>query len=220
MSSADIYQPYTYLIGWSKHDRWYYGVRFAKGCNPSDLWVKYFTSSKLVARCRAIYGEPDVIDVRKTFATKTEAIDWEAKVLVRMGVVQQHKWLNCSHARQNHDKIDQTKRDVSTFKTTEFKARQKQNNITRYQSGAVDMSYRQSDAYRHNQSVQTQQKYKQGLKTPTSKDCTSGQFTKRAVSVAGQVYATLSKAASAHGISVKSAYNRVNKDTWPEWFYV
>jgi hypothetical protein len=40
--------PYTYLIGWSHLNKWYYGRRTAKGCHPSELWVKYFTSSKSV----------------------------------------------------------------------------------------------------------------------------------------------------------------------------
>lgn len=79
MSSPDIYQPYTYLIGWSEHNLWYYGVRFAKGCNPADLWVRYFTSSKLVAKCRCKYGEPDMVTVRRTFKCRTSAIDWEQK---------------------------------------------------------------------------------------------------------------------------------------------
>lgn len=43
-----IYIPFTYLIGWSKYDKWYYGVRFAKGCNPDDLWNTYFTSSGIL----------------------------------------------------------------------------------------------------------------------------------------------------------------------------
>jgi len=30
---------YTYLIGWSKLKKYYYGVRFAKKSNPKDLWV-------------------------------------------------------------------------------------------------------------------------------------------------------------------------------------
>lgn len=29
---------YTYLIGWSSHNKFYYGVRYAKGSNPNELW--------------------------------------------------------------------------------------------------------------------------------------------------------------------------------------
>lgn len=29
-------QPYTYLIGWSKLNKWYYGVRYSKKCK----WIK------------------------------------------------------------------------------------------------------------------------------------------------------------------------------------
>lgn len=40
--------PYTYLLGWPEIDKWYYGVRYAKKCHPSDLWVTYKTSSRHV----------------------------------------------------------------------------------------------------------------------------------------------------------------------------
>ena len=41
-----IYKPYTYLIGWTNYDMWYYGVRYTKDADPNELWKKYFTSSK------------------------------------------------------------------------------------------------------------------------------------------------------------------------------
>jgi len=88
------HQPYTYLIGWSRLNKYYYGVRFAKGCEPSDLWVTYFTSSKDVKALREREGEPDVIQIRKTFDDKFDAINWEEKVLRRMNVLREEKWLN------------------------------------------------------------------------------------------------------------------------------
>ena len=90
----NIYQPYTYLIGWSKQDRWYYGVRYAKHCHPSDLWVTYFTSSKYVTEFRNKYGEPDIIEIRKTFNNSESAIIWEEKVLSKLNVLHNDKWLN------------------------------------------------------------------------------------------------------------------------------
>jgi len=66
--------PYTYLIGWSTLNKWYYGVRYSKRCNPNDLWVKYFTSSKLVKQFRNKFGEPDVVEVRKIFNNSEDAI--------------------------------------------------------------------------------------------------------------------------------------------------
>lgn len=94
-----IYTPYTYLIGWSHHNKWYYGARYAKGCHPSDLWVKYFTSSKYVNEYRKKYGEPDVIQIRKTFNSHDETLKWEEKVLKRMNVSKENKWLNVTHNR-------------------------------------------------------------------------------------------------------------------------
>lgn len=112
--------PYTYLIGWSKLDRWYYGVRFAKGCHPSDLWVTYFTSSKYVKQFISIHGKPDVIEVRHTFDNLTAAKIWEQKVLIKMRVVSSERWLNktaggrdFSHANCKHSLEARAKMSVA-----------------------------------------------------------------------------------------------------------
>lgn len=86
--------PFTYLIGWSVHNKWYYGVRFAKNCNPDDLWTKYFTSSKYVQQMREEHGEPDVVEVRRTFLSQIDARLWEQKVLRRLDAVKSTHWLN------------------------------------------------------------------------------------------------------------------------------
>lgn len=100
-----IYTPYTYLIGWSNTKRWYYGVRYAKsskclyetGCHPDDLWVTYFTSSNAVKMYVLEHGDPDVIEIRKTFSNEEDAIEWERKVLRKMNVIRDERWLNESN---------------------------------------------------------------------------------------------------------------------------
>lgn len=87
-------KPYTYLIGWKLLDLWYYGVRYAKDCDPSDLWVKYFTSSKKVAILRIECGEPDIVEIRRIFSTPVQAKVWEERVLCRMNAVKSRRWLN------------------------------------------------------------------------------------------------------------------------------
>jgi hypothetical protein len=91
-------KAYTYLIGWKELDKWYYGVRFAKGCNPSEFWKEggYFTSSKYVDKFREHHGDPDIIEIRNTFESIDKALHWENKVLKRMGVIKENdaKWLN------------------------------------------------------------------------------------------------------------------------------
>lgn len=89
--------PYTYLIGWTKQNKYYYGVQFGKECHPDNLWIRYFTSSKLVADTRIKFGEPDIIQVRKTFNSASDAIEWETKVLRRLNVIKQQRWLNQSN---------------------------------------------------------------------------------------------------------------------------
>jgi hypothetical protein len=93
----DDRKPFTYLIGWSSLDKWYYGVRYGKHCNPSQLWTSYYTSSKYVLELRKQVGEPDVIQVRRTFMSIQEAVNWETKVLRRMKVIKRDDFLNQSY---------------------------------------------------------------------------------------------------------------------------
>lgn len=86
--------PYTYLIGWKDHNRFYYGVRFAKKCHPSELFVSYFTSSKSVKQMIQDIGTPDLIQVRKIFDNALDARRWEHRVLTRLKVIESEKWLN------------------------------------------------------------------------------------------------------------------------------
>mgnify|MGYP000879179679 CR=1 FL=1 len=94
------YIPYTYLIGWSHLNKWYYGVETKqkkRKANPENLWKSYFTSSKAVFKMRKIYGEPDIVKVRKVFTSDLKAMNWEQKVLRRLKVVSSKLWINKSY---------------------------------------------------------------------------------------------------------------------------
>lgn len=91
--------PYTYIIGWSQTNTYYYGVRYAAHCNPSDLWVSYYTSSKYVKEYRELNGEPDIIQVRKTFKDINDARSWEEKVLKRINAAGRPDFLNKANGK-------------------------------------------------------------------------------------------------------------------------
>jgi len=87
--------PFTYLLKHIPTNRYYYGVKFKKGCHPNDLWTKYFTSSKKVKSLIRKYGKKSFIfEVRKTFKTAKQAMNWEHKVLRRMKVIYRNDFLN------------------------------------------------------------------------------------------------------------------------------
>ena len=92
-------KPFTYLIGWSDVDKYYYGVKYADGCSAKDLWKSYFTSSDRVATMRESHGDPDIVQVRKEFKTKSQAIEWEHRVLRRMKVCSREDFLNQSSGK-------------------------------------------------------------------------------------------------------------------------
>jgi len=87
-------KPYTYLIGWSQHNKYYYGVRYSKISDPIEIWVSYFTSSKYVKKFAQENGDPDIIQVRKIFDNREDSIAWETKVLKKMNVLESEIWLN------------------------------------------------------------------------------------------------------------------------------
>jgi len=91
----NIYTPYTYLIGWSKHNTFYYGRRTAQNCHPNEFWAKYFTSSSEVKEFRIENGDPDIIQIRKTFPNNPDACKlWECKVLERIDAQHDSRFLN------------------------------------------------------------------------------------------------------------------------------
>jgi len=96
MPSESIYTtlPYTYLIGWSKLDLYYYGRRTAAGCHPSDLFESYFTSSDEVESYLSEHGPPDIVRIRRTFDTVEECCRWECTVLRRLDAKNNDRFLN------------------------------------------------------------------------------------------------------------------------------
>jgi hypothetical protein len=112
-----IYSPYTYVIGWSSLQKYYYGVRYAKNCNPSDLWVSYFTSSKQVDHYRKKFGEPDIIQIRKIFTDVDKARLWEHRVLKKLDVTNNNKWLNqTDNISFSHDVSVNASKKAATLK--------------------------------------------------------------------------------------------------------
>ena len=98
MISENIYTdriPYTYIIKCVPEGIYYYGVRYAKNCSPSDLWVTYFTSSKYVKNLIDKYGkECFIFEIRKIFNDELSARSWESTVLRRMNVVTRSDFIN------------------------------------------------------------------------------------------------------------------------------
>lgn len=87
--------PYTYLIKNLTTGKVYYGCQYSKNCHPNNLWKTYFTSSEYVRELINKYGKNDfVYEVRKTFKSKTEALNWERKVLRRLNASFSNVFIN------------------------------------------------------------------------------------------------------------------------------
>lgn len=81
----------------------YYGVRYAQGCDPKELFNTYFTSSKVVHALIEQYGTDQFeTSIRKTFDCSKKAREWEYRVLQRCNVVHNESFLN----QTDHKSID------------------------------------------------------------------------------------------------------------------
>ena len=118
------YIPYTYLIGWSKLNKWYYGCEYGentKTANPKNLWTEYFTSSDIVKEFRKKYGEPNIIEVRSVFKTAEMTLRCEERVLTKINAVKSENWLNqhigvenflcTSHSEKTKKKMSKTTKE-------------------------------------------------------------------------------------------------------------
>ena len=89
-------KPYTYLIKHKPTGLVYYGFRSANKVDPEqDLWNKYFTSSTKVKLLLEETGADSFdVEIRKTFDTQEQAVEWETKVLRRCKVLEDDRWVN------------------------------------------------------------------------------------------------------------------------------
>ena len=101
MKEINKIKPYTYLVKHKKTGKVYYGSRCQnftkfKRTPLDDFWNYYTTSSENINNIIKEEGK-DVFEyeIRRTFNTVEEMINWETKVLKRMKVLEnQNVWLN------------------------------------------------------------------------------------------------------------------------------
>lgn len=118
--------PYTYLIGWTNLETYYYGRRTAQGCHPQDLWSDYFTSSNTVHQFVIDHGEPDLIQVRQVYDSDlplehriSQCVCWENKFLEKVNAASNPKFLNKSNGDAKFDSTGMV--SVVDLSTNNFK---------------------------------------------------------------------------------------------------
>lgn len=92
MLNTTPFSYHLYHIPTGKH---YYGIRYARGCSPEELWTTYFSTSKIVKQLITEYGKDSFkFEIRRIFCDYIAAIAWEHKVLRRLNAAESEKWLN------------------------------------------------------------------------------------------------------------------------------
>lgn len=141
--------PFAYHLYHKPTGKHYYGVRFKRGTVPSDLWSKYFSSSKVVHQLIEEYGKDSfTFTVRKTFTSGEEALRWEHRFLTRINAADRNDWINRHNGgkkfrgpKQQTEKTRQTIRQKLTGRPkseewkTSMRDKAKKFNSTRKESG-------------------------------------------------------------------------------------
>lgn len=136
---------FTYLLGWTKQTKYYYGCRFAKNATPDSLWVTYFTSSKRVKDFAVIHGPPDVIQIRKIFNSSDGVRNWESKVLKRLHIRRNpDKWLNISENKAIVQTQEVKNKIKSKIKGRIFTVEHKQKLSQAMKLKGLDLEYTQN----------------------------------------------------------------------------
>lgn len=186
------YVPFVYLLTFKPTGQFYYGSRTASGCQTSDLWTTYFTSSRIVEKLIEEHGK-DTFDfeIRKTFISKTETLEWETRFLTKVDAKRNPRFLNRSNGGKNFGVVVMTQ--------------EHKDKIGRAQVGKIvseETKRKQSIATR-NASEQTKLKRQNSHKNrpPMSEE------TKRKISV--------SSTGKLHSLETKRIISIANKDRRP-----
>lgn len=99
--------PFTYCITHLKTGKRYYGSRYAKGCEPSQLGKTYFSSSSLIKKMIESEGiSAFSFSVRRIFSNIEKCRAWEAKLLKRINASKSEMWLNRHNGGQTFYNIE------------------------------------------------------------------------------------------------------------------
>lgn len=107
--------PYTYLIGWSQYNKYYYGVRFAKVGNQNRKGIPCSeeTKSKLREK-RKMYRHSKETLAKIKLASQRNANSPEWKQKLKQGIIEKRnyeQWCeNLKQARQHMDTPERRKK--------------------------------------------------------------------------------------------------------------
>lgn len=153
---------------------------------------------------RSAYGEPDVIAIRKTFSEPKEALAWEQKVLRRLKVLRDQRWLNRGVGGTWYIQKQSQEHIIKRTKNKKHNPLQRELAIKALQKAAEANTGKQ-------QSEETQDKKRETYKRNWDKNRVSAQrqswVTYR---IESKTYAGNKAVMEAFGITEPTIYNRVN----------
>lgn len=105
---SNVRLPYVYLIRHIPTGKFYAGSRTSKKCHPSDFWVSYHTSSKIVKQIISEEGKDSFEILEIIPRPNDDALEYEVSLLNSVNARAQTNWLNKTNGHTKYKCIFHT----------------------------------------------------------------------------------------------------------------
>lgn len=204
---------YTYYLKFKPNNKKYYGVKFSKNCSPDDLWVSYFTSSKVVKDLIKKYGKDSFeAYIDKIFDTPEEAIKYELEKL--QSIEDKSNWLN-----ENFGTGYDVKKIL--YKTEEHKCKISQSNkkpkTGKALKACIENAKLGAEARKGmKDSIETKRKRAESVRKATAG--VPKPWLNKKIIIEDQIYFGVGEVALKYNISRQTVHNRIKSKDW-NWHY-
>jgi len=238
MSSLQLLdrEPFVYVIKHISSGKRYCGVKFSKGCSPSDMLTTYFTSSKIIKQMISD-GEEFIIDIIIVCDSKDDAIELEEFILTEANAHLSDEWFNQAIGKAiNPDTVKVTclaKYGVDNWMKSENAKGLgfKQGNTYGCFNRTDETKLRMSEAFKgrifsneHKEKIRQNRlgtKMSEEVRNKMSENRTRGKHPRAVpINTPDGVFECFNDAADFYGISGKGIARRISSPNFPEYYKI
>lgn len=204
---------YTYILTFKPTGQKYYGVRYSAKSDPRDLWVTYFSSSKIVHDLIELHGKDSFLaEIDKVFDSPPDAIRHEQKTLLE--ITDKSNWLNMSFGSGGYDHA-KIKTSEHRRKIAKGNSKPKTGNALR---AAIENAKLGAEA-RRGQKDSQEIRLKRARSVSESTSGKPKPWLRKKLLIDGEEFFGIGIVVERYGITRQTVWYRIKSEKWPNWNY-